>query len=126
MGVLFYYERVETMTLEILDLDKVIPKKRIVKLAGKEIDVSIIPSEVTIEMATKQEEMKAGTNNSFEMVFDTAVKICNASNPDEPVSKDWLIKNTTLDQLLALMEFIMKPFADRAAKNGKNAKSPSQ
>ncbi|MBU8733434.1 hypothetical protein KM915_25820 [Cytobacillus oceanisediminis] len=115
------------MAQEILDLDKLIPDKRIVKLAGKEIDVSKIPSEVTIEMAAKQDEMKSGTNKSFDMVFETAIKICNASNQDEPITKEWLIKNTTLDQLLALMEFIMKPFKERAEKaQGKNAESPSQ
>lgn len=114
------------MAQEFLDLDKLIPDKRIVKLAGREIDVSKIPSEVTIEMASKHEEMKSGTNASFDLVFDIAIKICNASNPEEEITKDWLIKNTTLNQLLALMEFIMKPFNDRAVKKGKNVKSPSE
>ncbi|GAE27028.1 hypothetical protein JCM9140_3140 [Halalkalibacter wakoensis JCM 9140] len=118
---------------EILDLDKIIPKKRIVKLSGKEIDVSKIPSEVTLELAEKAEMLQSGSSESFPMVFDMMIKICNATNQSEEVTKDWLVKNTSMEQLTVLMEFIMKPIRDRAEKNqkgqtnpeGKNTPSPS-
>lgn len=110
---------------EILDLDKLVPKKRIVKLAGKEIDVSKIPSEVTLEIAGKRDVLNSGSNESFELVFEIIIKVCNAANPDEKVTKSWLVQNTTMDQLLALMEFIMKPLQDRADATGKNKARPN-
>ena len=36
---------------QILDLDKIIEDQRVVRLAGKEIDVSVLPSRVTLELA---------------------------------------------------------------------------
>ncbi|MBS4191743.1 hypothetical protein KHA94_16255 [Bacillus sp. FJAT-49705] len=110
---------------EILDLDKFIPAKRIVKLAGKVIDVSKIPSEVILELAKKKTVLDSETDESFDMVFDLAVKICNACNPDDEITKKWLVGKTSIEQLLAMLEFIMKPLKDRSSKNGKNAESPS-
>lgn len=109
---------------EILDLDKLVPKKRIVKLAGKAIDVSKIPSEVTLELAENEDKLQSA--GSFEMIFDMVIKICNATNPDEDITKEWLVKNTSLEQLMALMEFIMKPLRDRAeTTTGKNKPRPN-
>lgn len=110
---------------EILDLDKLIPQKRIVKLAGKEIDVSKIPSEVTLEIVEKIDVLSSGESESFPLVFDMIVKICNATDPDEEITKDWLVKNTSLDQLITLMEFVMEPVRERAEQQGKNVERPS-
>ena len=110
---------------EILDLDKIIPKKRIVKLAGKKIDVSKIPSEVILEIAKKKTVLDTGTDESFDMIFDLAVKICNAGNVDKEITKEWLIGKTSIEQLMAMIEFIIKPLKERAANNGKNEESPS-
>ena len=103
----------------ILDLDKLVPEKRIVKLAGREIDVSKIPSGVTLELASKNDVLKSGSAESFPVVFDMIVKICNATNPSEPVTQDWLVENTSIDQLLVLMDFVMEPIKGKA-EQGKN------
>ena len=110
---------------EILDLDKLIPAKRIIKLAGKEIDVSKIPSEVSLELAEKADVLKSESTESFPMIFDFVIKICNASNQDEKITKEWLVKNTSLEQLVALLEFVMKPIRERSEQNGKNKVRPN-
>lgn len=111
---------------EILDLDKLIPDQRIVRLAGKEINVSKIPSRVTLEIAEKSDVLQSGSNESFPLLLDMIVKICKPSQPD--ITTDWLVDNTSLDQLLALIEFVLKPIQERAdkAQAGKNEASPSQ
>lgn len=112
---------------EILDLDKLKPKKRIVKLAGKEIDVSVIPSEVTLELAEKIDDIDMSSPKSFDLVFDMVIKICNVMNFDEKITKDWLIKNTSLEQLMAMLEFIMRPIRERADNTqGKNRQRPNK
>ncbi|KAB2337656.1 hypothetical protein F7731_08670 [Cytobacillus depressus] len=112
------------MAQEILDLDKLIPEQRIIRLAGKEIDVSKIPSRVTLEIAKKSDVLKSGSEESFPVLLDLVVKICKPSQPD--ITSDWIIDNTSLDQLLALVEFILKPIKDRTDGEGKNEASPNQ
>lgn len=112
------------MAQEILDLDKIITAERIVRLAGKDIDVSKIPSRVTLEIAEKSDKLKTGSDESFPIMLDLVVKICKPSFPE--ITKDWIIDNTDLNQLLTLIEFILKPIKDRTERNGKNTESPSQ
>ena len=112
------------MAQEILDLDKIITAERIVRLAGKEIDVSKIPSRVTLEIAKKSDILKSGSEESFPVLLELIVKICKPSQPD--ITSEWIIDHTSLDQLLALIEFILKPIKDRAEGNGKNEESPNQ
>lgn len=111
---------------KILDLDKLVPDKRIVKLAGKEIDVSKIPSRVTLEIAQKSDVLKSGTEASFPLMLEMVVNICKPSQPD--ITTDWLVDNTSLDQLMALIEFVLEPVKARAekAEQGKNEESPAQ
>lgn len=112
------------MAQEILDLDKIITTERIVRLAGKDIDVSKIPSRVTLEIAQKSDVLKSGSEESFPLLLDLIVKICKPSQPE--ITSEWIIDHTSLDQLMALIEFILKPIKDRTEGKGKNEESPSQ
>lgn len=112
------------MEQKILDLDKIVTHERIVRLAGKSIDVSKIPSRVTLEIAKKSEVLKSGSEDSFPILLDLIVKICRPSQPD--ITDEWLIDNTSLDQLLAMIEFILQPIKDRTEGKGKNEESPNQ
>src|SRR5690625_5246151 len=114
---------------KILDLDKLVPEQRIVKLAGEEIDVSKIPSRVTMEVAEKAEVLKSGSNESFPILLDMIVKICKPSKPG--ITQDWIIDNTSMDQLLALIEFVIEPLNEKVeemneGKQGKNVQNPNQ
>lgn len=111
---------------EILDLDKLIPDQRIVRLAGKDIDVSKVPTRVVLEIEKNKDQLQG--DGSFNMVLDMACKICKPSFPE--ITVDWLIDNTDINQLRAMLEFIMKPIREKAekaaTKAGKNEESPSQ
>ena len=113
---------------KILDLDKLIPEQRIIKLSGQEIDVSKIPSRVTMEVAEKADILKSGSNESFPVLLDMIVKICKPSKPD--INQDWVIDNTSIDQLLALIEFTLEPLQDKVSEieggQGKNQQNPNQ
>jgi len=110
----------------ILDLDALIPEPRIVKLKGNEIDVSIIPSGVILEIEKKKDKLKG--EDSFNVVLDLVCKICKPSFPK--ITPQWLIDNTSFEQLQAMLEFVMAPIREKAekvaAKEGKNEESPSQ
>lgn len=111
----------------ILDLDKLIPDKRIIVLAGEEIDVSKIPSRVTMEVAEKADIFKEGSSESFPALLDMIVKICKPSKTD--ITEDWVIDNTSMDQLLALIEFVLEPLQEKAKEGqpqGKNVQSLNQ
>jgi hypothetical protein len=112
---------------EILDLDALVPDTRIVKLAGKEIDVSIIPSAVVLEIEKNKTKLKSGGEETFTLVLDMVSKICKPSFPE--VTSQWLIDNTSFEQLQALLDFVMKPIREKAekaaAKAGKKEESPN-
>ncbi len=107
---------------EILDLDVIKPKKRLVKLSGKEIDVTVIPFDIMIEIADnydkfqalalekgeiKGEELKA----VLELLYKITINICGNSRPE--ITEDWLKKNVDLVQMLSLMGLIIKPLFDK-------------
>ena len=109
------------MPNNILDLDKIIPDKRIIKLAGKEIDVSVIPTRVSLEIIKNAEKFKDLTNNAddtlFDMVLDLTVKVIKPSFPE--VSRDWLLDNTKdLFQLQKLLEFVLEPLQQQFGDQG--------
>lgn len=102
---------------EVLDLDKLIDKKRIIKLAGKEIDVSRIPSKVSLGLLERYEEIDEDNSDSMDRTFDLIMDIVKPQNPD--ITKDWIIENTDLIQLMAFIEFVIKPVKDRIGDDPK-------
>lgn len=109
----------------ILDLDKIVPDKRIVKLAGKEIDVSKVPSRAVFEIEKNKKKLQSGGDETFDLLLKIACDICRPSFKD--ITPDWLIDNTDFDQLQALLEFVMQPIREKAEKTKeKNEGSPGQ
>lgn len=107
----------------ILDLDKLVPEKRAIVLAGEEIDVSKIPSRVTMEVAEKADIFQEGSAESFPALLEMIVKICKPSKQD--ITTDWIVDNTSMDQLLALIEFVLEPLKDKATEDqAKNEQAP--
>jgi len=119
---------IKMTTPKILDLDKLIPDQRIVRLAGEDIDVSKIPSRVTMEVAEKADVLQSGSQESFPILLDMIVKICKPSKQD--ITQDWIVDNTSMDQLLALIEFVLEPLQEKASemegKQVKNVQNPNQ
>ena len=93
----------------IKDFDKILPPKRIAKLAGKEIDVSLIPSRVSLELAIfrdnvlKMKSSEEQQRKSLEIV----AKVCQVKNPK--ITVDWLLDNTHYEQLIEFIDFVLEP-----------------
>jgi hypothetical protein len=70
--------------LEVLDLDTLRPQKRILKLAGNEIDVSFIPCAITWDVdklineinALNKDEVLDGKEETRK-AFDLSIKLCS-------------------------------------------------
>ncbi len=105
------------------DFDIFNKPKRFAVVAGEKIDVSRIPTIVQIKIAelNKREkgmskEEKASPERFLELI-DIIALAC-AKNPK--ITKDWLIENTDMEQLLDLMQFILEPLKARAEKKGES------
>ena len=94
----------------IHDIDILRTPPAFVKLGGKEIDISFIPSGIAIDIIQLKEKLdisnKAGNDKES---FGYAADLCAAitSIQHEEMTKDWLMKKTSMDQLYALMTYIL-------------------
>ena len=100
----------------IADLDTLRPKSEYVKLGGNDIDISFVPSGVAIDLlglkkelddlAVEKDKNPVSEKKAFELVADMCAMITEAQYPD--MTKKWLMKNTTINQLYALMMHVYR------------------
>lgn len=104
---------------EIIDLDVISPPKRIVKVKGKDIDISIIPFKVTVRMmqhaADFQKLGKMVENGDvndesqmavhLETMFDITRDILK--NSDDDIDDKWIDRNLSSKQVILLINKIM-------------------
>jgi hypothetical protein len=104
----------------VLDLDAVRPEKRIVKLAGKEIDVTVIPFECMLDIVDKLDTFQALEKNgadgpavkgALEFLYKTTVRICQVA--DKKITEDWLREHADVVQMVQLMSFVVAPLMER-------------
>lgn len=109
-------------TPQIHDLDILRPPAQYVRLGGKEIDISFIPSGLAMDIMALQTELQEMTNTpeklakiqtggaearrSFEIAAELCAGITKSQHPE--MDKAWLLRNTDVIQLKALMEFITR------------------
>uniref|UniRef100_A0A6H1Z6K9 Uncharacterized protein n=1 Tax=viral metagenome TaxID=1070528 RepID=A0A6H1Z6K9_9ZZZZ len=114
----------------IKDFDAVSPPKRIAKLRGKSIDVTMIPSRVTLAMASFKDDMDGGhlsAREQIEQSVDLVSKITSHKDPE--ITKDWLLNNTDFSELMELINFVLHGITAKAEEytkkqgNGDTAKS---
>jgi hypothetical protein len=100
---------------EIIDLDILKPAKKILKLNGKEIDVSFIPTAITFDIDTMLSELRNISKKEIEKgeeeckkAFDLSIRICVsfAENSYTEMDYDWFSKNTTAPQINAFIKAI--------------------
>jgi hypothetical protein len=106
------------------DFDKLIPEARVAKLAGKEIDVSKLPSRTSIEMAIFRDRIFKGQITSEEAALksiEIVAQACAKTNPELGINTDWLLDNTHHEQLIAFMDFVLEPI-NRPDKSNKSDK----
>jgi hypothetical protein len=106
---------------EVLDLDILRPKKVILKLNEKEIDVSFVPAGITFEVdelirdlskipIKKIEEGKADAKRAFEI----SLSICSlftAHNYPE-MTKEWFLKNVSAPQVNVFVHAVKNALAE--------------
>ena len=101
----------------ILNLDKLLPEARKIIIGSKTIDVSVIPTRVSLELMRNSKKFeKLQTDKAdelFDEVLDICVKIIKPSFPE--VNREWLIDNTKgINALSELINFTLKPLIDLA------------
>lgn len=101
----------------ILNLDELLPEPRKIIIGKKTIDVSVIPTRVSLELMKnrkKFEELKTDKSDElFTEVLNICVKIIKPSFPE--VTDEWLIDNTNgIEALTELINFTLKPLIDLA------------
>ena len=103
------------MDREVIDLDILRPKPKIIKLGGHENDVSFIPCALTFEVDRLSRELvgldlteveKGGkeAEKAFGLAIDLCVTFCSAKYPD--MTKDWFMQNTDPFQINKLADTI--------------------
>ena len=123
----------------IHDLDVLRPKPEFVKLGGHDIDISFIPSGIALEiMALRSElvdltdtpekvaEIEDGgpaTVKTFDLTAEICAKITEVQHKE--MTKEWLLKNTDVVQLRALIEYITEAMLGSLEAGGVDIKNPT-
>lgn len=116
------------MSAKILDLDKFVPPSRTLKLAGKTIDVSVIPAAVSLGLVEKSGLLREMEKTQDPALIDEVINICiKIMRPSFPeVSKDWLLENCSLDQFQMLIAFVLEPLMSAQNEQVKKKIAPSE
>lgn len=105
---------------EILDLDAIRPQKRYFKLSGKQIDITIMPFDVILDIAENMDKFQALNQGeakgedlkiAMKLLYNITLKVCK--NADSEINEEWLTKNADIMQMIALMQFIIKPLLEK-------------
>jgi hypothetical protein len=112
----------------IKDLDKLAPQQRQIRLSGRVIDVTTIPSRVLLESAKFADEMeKYSGEERLVKAIGIAARIAQVH--DTEITADWLLDHADLNQLMAFIDYTLEPLKQRVAEqqekegNAETAKS---
>ena len=117
---------------DIVDLDVIRPKAKLIKLGGKEIDVSFIPCGITFDIDQLMQELakfqiddvKEGKDiarRAFEITVELCVLFCSVKYPE--LNKKWFMDNADAVQIQRFAETIKDTLAKSYAaveEYGKN------
>lgn len=101
--------------MDVIDLDVLRPAKRIIKLAGKEVDVSFIPCAITWDVdnlinkisSYDKDEILSGGEKTKE-VFDLSIKLCSlfCEHNYPEMNEEWFEKNVDAIQIRMFVSII--------------------
>jgi len=97
------------MTGIFKDFNKIIPEVRVAKLGDEEIDVSKIPSRISLELAIFRDKVMTMKSSEEQQrkSLEIVAKVCQVKNPK--VTVDWLLDNTHYEQLIEFIDFVLEP-----------------
>lgn len=117
---------------KIIDLDILRPAPQLVKIDGKEVDVSFIPCGITFDLdAIVQELVKLDGSKvqsdpqEMRHAFDLGVKLCSVfcHHTYPYMDEKWFLDNTTSDQITAFANAIQSSLMKMYAGIGDHAKN---
>jgi hypothetical protein len=122
------------MEQEIIDLDVLRPKSRVVRLGGKEIDVSFVPCAITWEVdnlrreivkidPVKAQEGGEETKKAFDATVELCTVFCSRKHPE--MTRDWFLDNTDPLQINNLATLIMETLTRSYAGVEAYSKNPA-
>ena len=110
--------------MKVLDLDKFLPEEKILKLGGREFDITTVPFIITLQVyevipiMTKIEQAISIPVEDYEKLLDVIFKVLQVSSPD--LDRKWLEKNINIQRFNELMPFIFTALFD----DGKKKETP--
>ena len=125
--------------MKVDDLDILRPEKRIIRLAGKDIDISFIPCGITFEIDNIVQELKSisksnilenseDTKKAFDLSIKMCVAFCTRKNPE--MDYDWFCENVDVMQIKvfanAIQETLIKAYSPGVNVPSKNLKAPKK
>lgn len=129
---------------EFKDFDILAPPKRIAKLGGYDIDVSIVSARVSLKFIQFSQKHSFNVENlqasqsmdvsALEDMIDIIAIICQRTAPE--ITKDYLLDNVDMATLIEFITFIFQPLnrliektekenAQAKGEKGKNLPSPT-
>lgn len=102
------------------DFDILAPPKRIAKIGGEDIDVSLMSARVSLKFVSFADKYNFGNTSLTSADFkpemlDDMVEIisliCKKSNPK--ITSDWLLDNLELPVLIEFMQYVFEPMLKR-------------
>lgn len=116
----------------VIDLDILRPETRLVKIGGKEVDVSFIPCGITFDLDAIVQQLvkldgKKVQSDPKEMrrAFDLGIKLCSVfcqhKYPD--MDEKWFLDNATSMQINAFTNAIQKALMESYAGVGAHTKN---
>lgn len=120
------------------DLDVLRPEPEYLKLGGKEIDISFIPSGIALDIMGLRERLEELTNTPEKMkrietggeealkTFDISAELCAkiTESQHKELTKEWLLKNTSIIQLKKLIDYVSEAVVKSLEAGGVETKNP--
>jgi len=90
------------------DLDILDPPKKVVKMAGELIDISFLPSKVTLsvmKISADFDKKKITTAEMFEKMIEIIAQLSTKSNAK--ITEDWLYENVSVEKITNFLHLLV-------------------
>ena len=106
--------------MSIKNFDKIVRPERKAILCGEEVDLTKIPTRVTLEMTRLSDnQSKLNSEEGFHATVELVAMACKPSNPK--MTADWLIDNTDFETLMEFMDYALEPVKKRVEESEQEA-----
>lgn len=96
---------------KIVDLDVIKPQQKKIKIAGKEIDLSIIPFERILDVIENIDTVDENDKGYTKAILGNFNKVMRdiLKDSDKEITDEWIDKNIDYTRMLALIQEIIMP-----------------